>query len=65
MKNIPINPQLLLKVWIFVILAIVAIAIIAVIGFDYEVTNADFFGAPVASILIAYIIHLALWKPGE
>ena len=63
--KIPFNKPLYFKVLPLVILGIVIIFAVAIFFFDYKVTTADPFGAPVAAVLLAYIIHLGMWKPGE
>ena len=63
LENIPFNKPLYFKVLGPVIAIVGLIFAIAVIGFGYEFTTADPFGAPVACALLAYFFHLALWNP--
>ena len=65
LDQIPINKPLYFKTLIFVAILMVTIFVVSIFGFDYELTQADPFGATVSSFLGAYLIHLMIWNPDE
>ena len=60
---IPFEKKVYFKVLAVVLFLVCLAFAIAIKFFNYELTNADPFGAPIASILAAYIIHLVIWNP--
>lgn len=65
LEQIPFNKQLYLKVLGPVIAIVAGVFAVAMIGFNYELTTADPFCAPIGCALLAYFFHLALWNPTE
>jgi len=62
---IPFNPRLYFKILPVCLLLTVLIFVVAIMGFEYELTNADPPCSAVAAILVTYIVHLMLWRPDQ
>ena len=62
---IPFNPKLYFKILPICLLLTVMIFVIAIFIFSYELTDADPPCSAIAAALVAYIVHLSLWKPEE
>ncbi|MCB9230134.1 MAG: hypothetical protein H6581_00605 [Bacteroidia bacterium] len=62
--NIPFDRTRFLKYFLGVLAFTALLFLVAVFGFDYEMTTADPFCAPIAAALLAYFLHLMFW-PGD
>ena len=62
---IPLNKKLYLKVFVVVFTLVVVGFLTAVLAFNYELTPSDPFGSFISSLLLAYLVHLMIWQPGE
>lgn len=62
---IPFNPKIFFKILPLCLLLDILVFVVAVMVFDYELTKADPPCSAIAAALVAYIVHLMLWKPGE
>lgn len=60
--NIPFNKGLYFKVLVGVLISVILVFAVAMLAFDYELTTADPVGATISSFLLAYLVHLMLWK---
>ena len=61
MLNIPFERKSFFK-FLIGILALTALGfLVSVLGFEYEMTTADPFCAPIAAALLAYFLHLMFW----
>lgn len=60
---LPFEKKLFLKLWVIVLALTALFFIVAVAGFDYELTTADPICSPIAAGLLAYFLHLMFSHP--
>ena len=64
-NKIPFNKPVYFKTLMCVSVGFAELFVVAISMFDYELTKADPLRAPMAAVMLSYIIHLGIWNSEE